>query len=771
MAEALLTLMFKNLNSLIQKGFGLLWGVNKEMEKLSSILSTIRAVLEDAEEKQLRNRAIKNWLQKLNDVSGELDDILDECSAEASLLEYKTKRFGSTQKVKASFLNCLNPKNTRFRFQIAKKMEDVTERLDDIAKEREKFHLREVVEDQRHVQVRNKRDTGSIVDEKQVYGREEDKDKIVEFLVESNSSNSKDCPSTCAIVGMGGIGKTTLAKLVYNDPRVTEHFDMKIWVCVSGDFDVWRLIKAIIESASGNACEALDIDPLQKRLQNMLERKKFLLVLDDVWNEDKDKWEGLGNVLACGLNGSSIVVTTRLEKVASIMGATQMHHISSLSEDECWLLFSQRAFGSESEKRPSLVKIGKEIVKKCKGNPLAAKSLGSLMYSKFEEQQWLLVKESELWQIDETSILPALRLSYYQLTSQLRRCFAFCAIFPKDFEIKKEKLIHLWMANGLIFSKENMEVEEMGNEICNELYWRSFFQDAEKDEFGNIKSFKMHDLVHDLAQCIMKDECTVTKSDLPDIFSTFYNGKSLRTLLLLPMSSSMAQARLPHSLYFPSLRAFDRQDIFISELKLKTISSLISNSIHLRYLNLSRTKIRFLPESICLLVNLQTLDVRLCGKLEKLPKHMSRLRSLRHLYIEGCLSLNQMPPNIGKLSCLRSLSRFIVYRRRGYDIDELGSLLNLGGSLRIEQLEKVRSPMEAKKANLVGKTNLETLHLCWCDNLNEVGDQKLSEQGNKVLDMSVTTTLLQTMNLHQLLQQPLRCRKTDNKAPHAHWWF
>ncbi|XP_048319585.2 putative disease resistance protein RGA3 [Ziziphus jujuba] len=457
MAEALLTVMLKNLNSLIQKGFGLLWSVNKEMEKLSSILTTIRAVLEDAEEKQLRNRAIKNSLQKLKDVSGELDDILDECSAEASLLEYKMQRFGVSPKVKASFLSCLNPKNTRFRFQIAKKMEDVSERLDDIAKEREKFHLHEVVEDPKHVQVRNKRDTGSIVDERQVYGREEDKGKVVEFLLESNSSNSKDRLSTYAIVGMGGMGKTTLAKLVYNDPRVTDHFDMKVWVCVSEDFDVWRLIKAIIESASGNACEASDMDPLQKHLQNMLERKKFLLVLDDVWNEDEDKWEGLRNVLACGSNGSYIVVTTRLEKVASIMGATQMHHISSLSEDECWLLFSQRAFLNEIEKRPSLVKIGKEIVKKCKGNPLAAKSLGSLMYSKGEEQQWLLVMESELWNLPqhETSILPALRLSYYQLTAQLRRCFAFCAIFPKDSEIEKEKLIHLWMANGLIFQRKH----------------------------------------------------------------------------------------------------------------------------------------------------------------------------------------------------------------------------------------------------------------------------------------------------------------------------
>nr|XP_048320034.1 putative disease resistance protein RGA1 isoform X2 [Ziziphus jujuba var. spinosa]XP_048320035.1 putative disease resistance protein RGA1 isoform X2 [Ziziphus jujuba var. spinosa]XP_048320036.1 putative disease resistance protein RGA1 isoform X2 [Ziziphus jujuba var. spinosa] len=743
MAEALLTIMLENLNSLIQKEFGLLWGVNKEMERLSSILSTIHDVLEDAEEKQLRNREIKNWLQKLKDVSGELDDILDECSMEASLLEHKMQRF---QKVKASFLSFLNPKNIWFRFQVAKKMKDVSERLDDIAKERENFHLRVVVEDQRHVQVRNKRETGSIVHEQHVYGREEDKDKIVEFLVESNSSNSKESLSTYHIVGMGGIGKTTLAKLVYNDPRVVKHFDMKIWVCVSEDFDVWRLIKAIIESASGNACEALDMDPLQKRLQNMLEGKKFLLVLDDVWNEDQDKWEGLRNVLACGLNGSSIVVTTRHEKVASIMRATQMHHLSNLSEDECWLLFSQRAFGNESEKRPSLVKIGKEIVKKCKGNPLAAKSLGSLMYSKSEEKQWLLVMESELWNLpqDGTSILPALRLSYFQLTAQLRRCFAFCAIFPKDFQIEKETLVHLWMANDLISPRGNIEVEEMGNEICNELYLRSFFQDADRDGLGNVKSFKMHDLVHDLAQCIMKDECTVTKSDLPDIFSTFYNGKSLRTLLLMQMSSSMAQAKLPHRLYFPSLRAFDIKDSFI--LKLKSLSTLISNSKHLRYLNFSRTNIRILPESICLLVNLQTLDVSECYNLEKLPKHMSRMRSLRHLYIEGCRSLNHMPPNIGKLSCLRSLSRFIVDRRRGCDIDELESLLNLGGSLRIEHLEKVKSPMKAKKANLVGKTNLQRLHLHWYYNLNEVGDQKLNEQVLDALEPPLTLELLEISN-------------------------
>ncbi|XP_048320318.2 putative disease resistance protein RGA3 isoform X2 [Ziziphus jujuba] len=727
MAEAVVTVMLENLNSLIQKKFGLIWGVKKEMEKLSSILLTICAVLEDAEERQLRDRAIKNWLQKLKDVADELDDILDECSMEASLLEYKRQSSISTQKVRASFFSCFNPKNTLFRFRIAKQMKDVSDRLDEIANERMKFHLREVVQE-RHLQVRDKRQTGSIVNEKHVYGRDEDKDKIVEFLVD-NSRSSKDL-SVYPIVGMGGMGKTTLAQLVFNDERVSRSFDIKIWVCVSEDFDVKRLIKAIIESASENACDALDMDPLQKRLQKMLERKKFLIVLDDVWNEDQEQWEGLRNVVACGLNGSSIVVTTRLKKVALIMGTVPMHQLSVLSEDDCWLLFKQRAFGNESEERPNLVKIGKEIVKKCKGNPLAAKTLGSLMRFKSEENEWLFVMESELWNLpqEETSILPALRLSYFYRPTELRRCFAYCAIFPKDFEIEKEQLIHLWMANDLISVKGNMEVEEIGNEICKELYWRSFFEGVQSnnDGFDNIYRFKMHDLVHDLAQCIMKDQARVVEIDCPvnlsrarhvifnysdqsfDMLFAFHNVESLRTLMLTRHCPFRIEARkFPCRLYFPSLRAFDAKNSMLT-----SISFLTNTSKHLRYLNISHTYIRILPKSICFLQSLQTLDVSCCLNLQKLPKQMSRLRSLRHLHIFGCSLLRHMPPNIGKLTCLRTLSIFIVAGRRGNDVDELGNL-NLHGSLSIKNLEEVKSPMEAKKANLAGKMNLKCLELSW----------------------------------------------------------
>ncbi|XP_060673817.1 putative disease resistance protein RGA3 [Ziziphus jujuba] len=256
------------------------------------------------------------------------------------------------------------------------------------------------------------------------------------------------------------------------------------------------------------------------------------------------------------------------------MGTIPMHELFGLPEDDYWSVFKHRAFGNKSEERPSLVKIGKEIFRKCKGNPLAAKTLGSLLRSKSEEKKWVSVKESELWNLPqgESSILPALKLSYLHLSIKLRRCFAFCAMFPKDYRIVKETLIHLWIANDLISSKGNMEVEEIGNKICKELYSRSFFQDAIDEGLG---CFKMHDLVHDLAQSIMEDECHVIEnyrpvnlsesvchlmwsySDPPfDMVFALCKAESLRTLMLLSSVKKIKPHKFLHGLDVHSLRAF-----------------------------------------------------------------------------------------------------------------------------------------------------------------------------------------------------------------------
>nr|XP_048320468.1 putative disease resistance protein RGA3 [Ziziphus jujuba var. spinosa] len=300
MAEAFLNVVLENLNNLIQKELGLLQGVNKEMGKLSSTLSTICAVLEDAEEKQNKDKAIENWLLKLRDASYELDDILDEFSMEAPQLGSKDKRSKWTKKLQAPFMSYFHPMNFIFHYKTANRMKEVFDRLDGIANERMKFHLHEIVED-RHIKVRERCQTGPIVTQPQVYGREEGKEKIVYFLV-GKAIDFEDV-SIYPIVGLGGMGKTTLAQFVFYDKRVTEHFQLKIWICVSDDFDVRRLMREIIESGNGKACDALEMDPLQRKLQEMLKNKRFLVVFDDVWNDDQEEWDKLKYVLSCGSRG------------------------------------------------------------------------------------------------------------------------------------------------------------------------------------------------------------------------------------------------------------------------------------------------------------------------------------------------------------------------------------------------------------------------------------------------------------------------------------
>ncbi|KAJ7943916.1 Disease resistance protein [Quillaja saponaria] len=714
MAEAIIQVVLENLNSLIQKEFGLLLGVHREMEKLSRILTTIKAVLEDAEEKQLTDRAIKNWLKKMRDVAHELEDVLEECSME---YESENSAGSSNMVLYCSCLSSSQPKNILFRYRIGKRMKEIKESIDAIAEERRNFHLREASVG-RSAEIPGWRQTSSVITQPQVCGREADKEKIVEFLCGHYYENL----SIYSIVGLGGLGKTTLSQLVFNDERVRKHFQLKIWVCVSEDFSLERMTKSIIQSATGKECGNLELDPLQRQLQEILKSKRYLLVLDDVWNEDQEKWDRLKYVLACGSKGSSIVVSTRLVKVASIMETVPPHELSCLSEDDCWSLFKQRAFGPEREERESLVVIGKEIVKRCGGVPLAAKALGSLLRFKNEEKEWVHVKESELWNLpqDESSVLPALQLSYFNLSMKLRQCFAYCAIFKKDERLYKEDLILLWMANGFISSSGNLGAEDVGNEVFAELYWRSLFQEVDTYELEGVGDvcFKMHDLVHDLAQSITEEEYLIVENagslsnlstrthHVRSLITTLNVGplkkvKSLRTLLLV---ADEFQPSIPRSPVSRSLQSLQVQTYFGS---LK-----FGNLIHLRYLDLSHSIFTTLPESICSCWNLQTLKLNGCHRLVSLPKHLRRLRNLRHLEIRNTNSLTQMPLKIGELTNLKTLSKFVVGEKNGCCIGELHSL-DLRGDLEIEGLCNVRSALDARDANLIGKTGLQKLSLSW----------------------------------------------------------
>ncbi|KAL5537734.1 hypothetical protein UlMin_045813 [Ulmus minor] len=281
-----------------------------------------------------------------------------------------------------------------------------------------------------------RRETSSFVVESEVYGREEEKREIVELLLsaEANPGGEVSC---VVITGIAGLGKTTLAQLAYNDLEVTQYFDVKIWVFVSPHFDPKKIMIEVIESLSKDRCHYSNMERLHSELRRLLHKKRYLIVLDDVWTEDQDDWDKVRPLFGASSNkGSKIVITTQRKKVGRIINYPKTpvveYELKVLSEDNCWLLFRQRAFQQrEEEKFPNLLRIGREIVRKCGGVALAAKSLGSLMLFKREEREWLYVRDNELWNLDEgqSGILPALRLSYSRLPLHLKRCFSFCSIF------------------------------------------------------------------------------------------------------------------------------------------------------------------------------------------------------------------------------------------------------------------------------------------------------------------------------------------------------
>ncbi|XP_043693617.1 putative disease resistance protein RGA3 [Telopea speciosissima] len=706
------------LASPIIREFGLRLGVDKDLKKLARTLSKIQSVLNDAEERQISDLAVKMWLSDLKDLAYDAEDVLDEVATEALRLNNQKNQVHNFLSLSKDFL---------FKQGLASKIKEINERLDEIAQERDELGLKEGV-GTRPTQLGIRPQTSSLVDESCVFGRESDKKKMVELLT-SPECGGNDV-SIIPIVGMGGLGKTTLAQLVYNDEKVQKHFELRMWVCVSDDFDVRKLTKSIIESATRKASDLMDLDVLQNDLLERLKGKRFLLVLDDVWSERKSDWDVLRLPFRSGDSGSKIIVTTRSEKVSSIMGTMAAHRLEALSDDDCWLLFKQRAFvDGNSDSYPNLVAIGKEILKKCQGLPLAAKTLGGLLHGKEEEYEWDMILKSDIWDLreDENEILPALRLSYNYLPSHLKQCFSYCSIFPKDYEFNKEKLVLLWIAEGLVHSKGRKRIEDVGSECFDDLVLRSFFQHSKI----NKVQFVMHDLIHDLAQFISKEICfavecnsspnisekaryvsLLVNASKPISLEVFNTSKSLRTVLILSSQyrHEIPDVKLNHDLIV-SLRRL--RSLYLSNVPIKDLPDSIGDLKHLRYLNVSNTKIKALPDSTCSLYNLQILILRNCSELFQLPKATTNLINLRHLSLVGCWHLASMPPEIGRLTCLQTLDRFVASKESGCGIGELKNMMQLQGSLCIDRLEDVANVTDAMEASLKNKHYLHKLALEW----------------------------------------------------------
>ncbi|MED6160626.1 hypothetical protein PIB30_053167 [Stylosanthes scabra] len=574
--------------------------LNRQLvERLKTALLAAKALAADAEQKQFGNELVKEWLDSLRDALYTADDLLDHVFIKAEIRSKVRSRL-------PRFLNMSNSKTVT-------KIEEVVKRIEDLQKLKDTLGLKEIPTGSS-----SWRPPSTSLERGTVYGRDDDKQALIKMLIDNNDHKL----SVISIVGMGRVGKTTLAQCLYNNEDLMKGFDLKAWICVSENFDVVETTKNVIKEITSGFCSLDGFNLLQHDLKEKLSEKKFFVVLDDIWSNDGDKWKSFITPFQDGRKGSTVLLTTRKENVGPIVQNYNSYFLNGLSDDYCWSIFADNSSFPESNGSSELEGIGRMIVKKCDGLPLAAETLGLLLRSKHDVEEWNMILLSDIWEfpVTDSKILPALLISYYHLPAYLKRCFVYCSLYPKDHKFDKDELILLWMAEDLLRPRKRRETfEEVGRECFDDLASRLLFKQVEHSE----KYFVMHDLMHDLATflagefyCRLSEELGENEDmriltrhlscDYP-IFEKFYSSsriESLRTFLFI--SNAQFHDRNESTRLTCDILSKNKYLRVLSFDELAIFPDSMGKLIHLRYLSLSQTNIKTLPESLCKLYNLQT---------------------------------------------------------------------------------------------------------------------------------------------------------------------
>ncbi|XP_030457968.2 disease resistance protein RGA2-like [Syzygium oleosum] len=704
-------------------------GIEAKLRKLQYALASIKGVLLDAEEKQGDNYKLRAWLDQLKDVLYDVEDLLDDvqCEALRKKLNVQQQKLGKVR----HFFSCSNL--FTFHLKMDKKISEIGGRLKQMVGEIEGFGLSKRARDGSVVGVRVREMKPNLVRGfDPIIGRDADKDKIIELLMQQDLPGDGANLSVIPIVGIGGLGKTALANLVFNDKRVREHFTLTIWVSMPGSFNVRLIVERIIQSKLGQSSNNLDYPQLHTLLRGVVSRCKLLLVLDDVRKMNWAGWDHLRSQLAEAANGTKVIVTTRDAKVPIITSSPLAYNLQGLTHEDSMSLFKAWAFDQNKwERSPRLLQIGDEIVGRCRGVPLALKMLGGLLYSKDDEGFWELVRDDDMCRSIQTEedVLCILKLCYFYLPSHLKQCFALCSVFRRGRIIIDLEMAHFWTACGLIPpSIENGTPEDVSNKYLKELWSRSFFQEAWQS--GPSLSFKMHDLLYDLAFSVSTEQidCSMlirSSQRIPErtrhvsFLQTDSSGQ-LKENEALPFLSRLKSNRV-------RMINCESQDTFIS----RDVDSM-SKCEYLRSMRLYFTSFEELPSSIGKLKHLIELNLGVNCRMKKLPDAICKLHSLLFLSVSGCSGLEELPQDMDRMINLRyltlttkqkSLLESGIHRMKSLGYLLIRNCRNLkvlfGGTVHLNNLLYLTIENCPRLGSLpLGElTALESLRLVGCDKL------------------------------------------------------
>ncbi|KHN40424.1 disease resistance protein RGA2-like [Glycine soja] len=686
----------------------------KDLQQFQNHLEGIRDMVQKANNNiNSQDSYVLAWLLEVKEVVNDLEDLIEVLRHKESATANATRSL-----IKAS-------QNMAHRLKVTHHVKKASEELKRFLTEAQNLSFSK---EARNIE-RKLLDTVAKFENTLVaVGRENVKKEIINQLKQFVNSGGDGVVPVVTIVGVPGIGKTKLASLVCEDEQVKAHFGEQIWV-------------------HGNR-ETLDVESIATPVAGTVKKgNRFLLVLDDLRDENVEEClHKLRKRLTEAVG--AILITTRSNFVANykIAGTVKLYALRGLNQEESWSLFQQiREQGSSNHINES---VEREKVKEyCGGGvPMKIITIARLLNCSESPLSEAVLKEEFLQELKFTY--------YHQLPMHQKLCYVYCSLFPQDYVIDAEKLIHLWMAEGFLSRNLCSDPQEFGWACFND-FVPFVFEETGRDEFGVVKSYKMNRLMHELARIVAWDENIVVDSDgkrvhervvrasfdfaldvqcgIPE--ALFEKAKKLRTILLLGKTN---KSRLPHEVKMATStcdKIFDTFKCFrvldLHDLGIKMVPSSIGELKHLRYLDLSHNNIEKLPSSITKLVHLQTLKLSQCHVLKELPKDLEDLSCLMHLYLEGCLDLTHMPRGIGKLSSLQTLSLFVP--SKNHHMGDLKDLNSLRGNLEILHLERLKlSASDEKDKYVRDKKHLNCLTLRWDHEEEEEEEEEEKDKGNDV---------------------------------------
>ncbi|KAK2657134.1 hypothetical protein Ddye_010186 [Dipteronia dyeriana] len=686
MADAVVTVFLEKLLNTLHEETRFVNEFKEQFDRLKGDLQLMQCFLKDADrvKRKNNNETLRQFMADLRELIYEADDILADCQLQSREDDQHSN----------GWLTCISPPNLQFQYKTGKRLREINEKISHIKTNIMTFlniPLLSQVETSAHNDQMD-RWSSPVYDHSQVVGLEGDTRKIKGWLFEAEYGLL-----AIGVVGMGGLGKTTIAQKVFNERDIENHFDRRIWVSVSQTFTEEQIMRSILRNL-GDASVGDDRGELLRKINQYLLGKRYLIVMDDVWSKDTAWWSRICTGLPKG-KGSSIIITTRILEVAQKMGGQEakIHFPKFLSKDDSWLLFRNIAFAGTVGKcqNSEIEVIGKEIVEKCKGLPLAIKAVGGMMlYKPPRLREWQKTVErfrEELAERDD-SVMASLQLSYDELPPYLKSCFLSFSLYPEDCVITKEQLVHWWIGEGFAPLRNGRSSIEAGEDCFSGLSNRCLVEVVDKTYNKTISTCKIHDMVRDLVIKVAEDDAFFC----PNGISSRHMGITseiktkqvaanlkLRALLSTTKTAEVNKIASTIATKLNECRYMRVLDLSrsIFEMPLTGLLYQIGSLQHLTYLGLSNTHpLIQLPPSLEKLNNLQIFDVSYCQNLKMLPPFIVSFQKLRVLDVGHCGSLEYLPKGLEKLSNLEVLLGFRPARSNrteGCRISELRNLTRL----------------------------------------------------------------------------------------------